>query len=503
MIRFPGRVKLRRFINHPLVGLIIGAAVIRLIGVSTRGIQYDDAFSILLAGRSFSEIIQGTAADTMPPLYYFILHIWQMLGISIAFQRLPGIIFSLGIIVFAYAIVNKLANKSAAIWTTAILAISPLQFYHAQDIRMYSLATFCILGWDWAAVELAPKENSEKKSIWMWAALILFGAGALYSHALAGFGLLVPYAYFFLKKNWHHLKNLFGAGLLALGLYLPWLAYVPGQIAKVQHAFWTPVPGAVEVLQSIIMALGDIPAPPLVLGFVLFTSLTVGILCTVDLFRNRTGNKPVLFFSLMALIPPFCLFILSYFLLPMFVPRGFLSAYVGLSACIGIIASRARQAEKCLIGGFIVASAVLTLPGQITFNSFPRSPFMQASGYLQGEVKDRDVILHDNKLSFFPLEVYAPDMNNRFLADEPGSANDTLAEQTQNALHISAYPDPVLAVQGAPRVFFVVFQQTITEYEKAGGHPVQAKLTSLAGKPVEHVFGDLLILEYSFSKEQP
>jgi hypothetical protein len=48
----------------------------------------------------------------------------------------------------------------------------------------------------------------------------------------------------------------------------------------------------------------------------------------------------------------------------------------------------------------------------------------------------------------------------------------------------------------------VVFQQTINEYQSAGGHPVIQKLDAIAGQPVKHVFGDLYVLEYSFLKVQ-
>lgn len=61
------------------LSLALGA-VLRLIGSGSRSLQYDDTFSIFLSARSLPEILSGTAADTMPPLYYFLLHFW--LGIS-------------------------------------------------------------------------------------------------------------------------------------------------------------------------------------------------------------------------------------------------------------------------------------------------------------------------------------------------------------------------------------------------------------------------------------
>ncbi len=436
----------------------------------------------------------------MPPLYYLILHSWNLAGTSIAFLRLPGILFSLGIIFLTYTMVEKAVNREAAIWSAAILAVSPLQYYHAQDIRMYSLATLLILGWNWGALEVSRVDHPRGMPAWKWICLVLCGAGALYSHALAGFGLLAPYAYFLLKKKWKHLKWMGAAGVVALGLYLPWLTMVPGQIAKVQKAFWTPVPGIVEVLQAVIMAFGDIPAPPVVLGIVLFSAICVTVLSVISLTRNRGKNSELLIFTLMTVIPPICMFILSYLMRPMFVPRAFLSAYVGMAAVLGIILSRSRAGEKFLIGGFIALCAICTLPYSISFDRFPRSPFFAANQYLMQSVGTDDVILHDNKLSYFPSKVYSPGLNSRFLADDPGSANDTLAAQTMKALDMEAYSNTENAIKGYQRVFYVVFMQTIDEYSIAGGHPVITYLAGKAGEPVRHEFGDLLILEYTLVK---
>jgi hypothetical protein len=497
LIRSRKEGKLRRIAAHPLAGILTGAAVIRLLGITTRGIQYDDAFSILLAGRSLEQIVSGTAADTMPPLFYFLLHFWEKLGTSVAFLRLPEIFFSLGIIFVTYRIVEKAVNREAAIWAAAILAVSPLQFYHAQDIRMYSLATLLILEWDWAALEWSRIQSPREMDWWKWAVMLLCGAGALYSHALAGFGLLVPYVYFLLKRDWKHLVWMGFAGVIALGLYTPWLLLVPGQIAKVQHAFWTPVPGIVEVFQAVIMAFGDIPTPVWVLGFVLFAAICVTVLSVISLVRNRKDNHGLLFFVLMMLVPPVSLFILSYIMRPMFVPRAFLSSYVGMSAVLGVILSRSRVVEKCLIGGFIAACAICTLPVSITYDKFPRSPFQEAGDYLEQSAGQNDIVLHDNKLSYFPMKVYEPTLNSTFLADEPGSANDTLAKRTMQALDINAITDVGSAIQGVDRVFFVVFAQTIEEYSGAGGHPIIKELTELAGGPVKHEFGDLYVLEFN------
>lgn len=477
--------------------------MIRLLGIFTRGIQYDDAFSILLAGRTIPQIFSGTAADTMPPLYYLILHFWQMLGNSVAFQRLPGIIFSLLILILVFVMVQRFAGRTAAIWATAMLAVSPLQYYHAQDIRMYSMVTFFILMWDYKALSIIYSETSGKWQWRDWIIIILCGTAALYSHALAGFGLLVPFIYLLLKREWKKLIHFGIAGIIVLSLYFPWMMLVPGQIAKVSHAFWTPLPGVVEIFQSLILILGDMPVPSVVLGIVLFCSLTVTIVCIFLASRSAFKSSFGLFAILMTIVPPAALFILSYVFIPVFVPRAFLSAYVGTAILIGLGVLKARRVELALVGGCILISSVLTLPFQIGMESFPRSPFRLAADFLQSEVRSMDIVLHDNKLSYFPFKIYAPDLKSRFLADPPGTANDTLAQETMDALSISAYSNLSSAIQGSDRVFFVVFERTLNEYQTQNGHPVVAELSRISGKPVQQTFGDLQIMEFNLSQVKP
>ncbi|MEN6482834.1 MAG: hypothetical protein ABFD29_11775, partial [Anaerolineaceae bacterium] len=72
--------------------ILIGATVLRLYRIEARSIQYDDAFSYFLSIQSLSNIISGTAADTMPPFYYFLLHFWSLISTSIWFLRLLSLI---------------------------------------------------------------------------------------------------------------------------------------------------------------------------------------------------------------------------------------------------------------------------------------------------------------------------------------------------------------------------------------------------------------------------
>ncbi|HEX2981272.1 MAG TPA: glycosyltransferase family 39 protein, partial [Anaerolineaceae bacterium] len=125
-----------------LLAILLIAAILRVIGLQNRGIWYDDAFSILLSQQSLSNIVAGTSADTMPPLYYFLLHFWMLFSRALWWTRLLNVLFSLATIWLLYRLVAGLASQRAGLWAAALAAIAPFHIYHAQELRSYALLGF-------------------------------------------------------------------------------------------------------------------------------------------------------------------------------------------------------------------------------------------------------------------------------------------------------------------------------------------------------------------------
>jgi hypothetical protein len=106
--------------------------------------------------------------------------------------------------------------------------------------------------------------------------------------------------------------------------------------------------------------------------------------------------------------------------------------------------------------------------------------------------------LHDNKLSFFPAYVYDRTTPQKFLADAPGSSNDTLAIATQEALALFPETDLSRAIDGYERVYFVVFSTTISDYLELGqaGHPALIKLDDMMREADRYQWNDLEVHVY-------
>jgi mannosyltransferase len=534
-----------------LVGLLSLALVLRVIRIQSRGIWYDDAFSIFLSEQSFERIVAGTAADTMPPLYYFLLHLWLSLTHQLWFLRSLNVILSLGIVLLLYLLGKRLFGKAVGFWAAFFTAISPLQIYHAQELRMYAVLALALLGYVWFFVRIwlrmeadplgpvADVEPSRSRPLvepgpnpppveprpnpppvepgrnpgvvptlawtfgqgWLdWLGLILCGAAAMYSHNLAIFTIIAPNIFLLIKRRWRLLGFLLvaqaGIGLLAL----PWLTTIPGQIAKIQNAFWTPRPGLVEILQAITIFHTNMPLPAWLLPVAVIVSIQILVLVVIETVRAGRGDTKVQFVSLVIVTPPILMFVASYFMRPIFVPRAFMLSSLAYYVLLGraIVTARSRSLGVILAGAFTIL-VLLALPFQYTFNQFPRSPFQRMTESLRQVVNSSDVILHDNKLSYFPAAFYAPDLAQEFLPDEPGSHNDTLAPASQEAMRIYPVADLTEAVGNAQRVWFVVFEEAIQEYQSQGkiDHPVISELEMKYTLAQKQTFNDLLVYEFT------
>lgn len=133
---------------------------------------------------------------------------------------------------------------------------------------------------------------------------------------------------------------------------------------------------------------------------------------------------------------------------------------------------------------------------QYAYEGFPRSPYYALAGQLAPEVRPGDVVLHDNKLSYFPTYFFAPNLPQAYLPDPPGSANDTLAQGT---IEVLGLPPASLeeAVRGRPRVWFVIYRRALEEAAAAGrGHEHKAWLDQRYRGELRHQIGDLQVWLY-------
>ncbi|MEM7128545.1 MAG: hypothetical protein AAF702_19585 [Chloroflexota bacterium] len=146
-------------------GLISIGLLLRAQGISWQPLWWDEGYSIYFATQPISQLLNLTAQDIHPPLYYVALQGWIRLldSTSPEVLRLLSILFGcLGlpfIFRFAYRLFSSHPRgKQIALLALLLLTINPFHLYYSQEIRMYGLAVVLTL-WStiafWQLIETA------------------------------------------------------------------------------------------------------------------------------------------------------------------------------------------------------------------------------------------------------------------------------------------------------------------------------------------------------------
>jgi uncharacterized membrane protein len=475
------------------LGILFLAFGLRLVALNVRPLWFDDAFSIFLAEENLATMAFGTAADTMPPLYYALLHFWiPLVGETPFAMRTLSVAISLSILALVYVIASRAFNPRAGNWAMFFAALAPFQIYHAQELRMYGALALGSMLYLYGVMRLSSGKN----------AMLLVAIGmavALYSHNLAFLTLAAANVYFLFRRAWRAQMKLIAAQVIGALLFVPWLLYVPGQIAKIQRAFWTQPPGLVDLAQMLLVFTTYLPLPTIALVIVLFLTLVIFAIAALELARWLGRGAPASLGLLLtfALAPPALMFALSYLMRPIFVPRGIIVSSLVYYILLAMLAARAPRVGRAAIAVVACGIALMTLPFLYSsWGEWRRAPFVEADQFLRAQMRQGDLILHDNKLSFFPMRFYDRALPQQFLADPPGSSNDTFARGSQEAMKL--FPVELdEAIEGRARVWFVIFQTAIDEAAQEGrAHGNLAPLDAARRRTQSAAFGDLRILLY-------
>jgi len=482
-----------------LAGILLLATILRVIVINSRNIQYDDAFSFFLAKQTLPSIISGTAADTMPPLFYFLLHFWLLISKEIWVLRFFSVLMSLGALAFLFLFIRKAVNPAAGLWAAFFAAISPLQIYHAQDIRMYALLAFCGMAYLYFLFSAWEYHKRHERRLWNWVGLVGFGVGSMYTHNLAIFWIVSPLVFFILQRDWKFLWKLL-TSLLVIGVFSSfWMVMVPGQIQKIQTAFWTPRPGLVEVIQAIMLLTYHLPAQSEIYFFLgAVISIEIFFLVIIRGIKQIQDERNFILLFVMVFMPPFLLFITSYLIRPVFVIRGFLPAQLVFLGLAGAVAAIDWKKKIGVVIALLIAiNSLLSLPFLYSYNKFPRSPFREASQIIETKIDEGYFVVHDNKLSYFPTSYYLSPPEQVFIMDTPGTANDTFALKSQEAMGVFPEENIETGVGGKEKILFVVFTEAIQEYErKQQNHPIIKWLKANYLLTNEDVIGDLRLMYF-------
>ncbi|MBN1678712.1 MAG: glycosyltransferase family 39 protein [Anaerolineae bacterium] len=476
-----------------LAAILLLALGLRLINLGVRTLWYDEAFAVLFAETGWDAMIDGTittvdgaAAEEHPLLYYFALNVWiDGLGRDPAAVRLFSVLAGVATVAVVYALVRDWFDESTALAAAFICAVAPFHVQYSQETRMYALLGLVLMLATWAYGRAWHRGQPV-----YWIAFGVLAAAAMYVQQLAVFYLFAVALLPVLARDRRRLLQTTFAAVLALLLYLPWLRYLPDQLGKLKQ-FWVQKPNILHfwlTLRSFISVNLDFSAAWWVPTFLLAAILTFFVLYRAYFVlrsdRSEQNDRQAVGWTLwLAFMPMVFMWVASYLFQPVFLPRALLPSAVMFYA--GLAWLFVRGGMPRLIVGILVAAWVVVmgfgLVTHYTWDTFPTPPFDDAVDYLDANAAVGDMIVHGNKITALPMIYYDRDLPQRFVRDIPGSGSDTLSRPTQESLGLLADACPAAAAGGAPRVWYVAFEQFEDEMaDQVDDDPANARYDTLS-----------------------
>lgn len=252
-----------------LAAVLLLALVLRLARLSFQPLWWDEGWSLYFATTSVGQMLELTAVDIHPPLYYLVLHSWiGLFGPTPLSVRLLSVLAGMAAVPVAYLAGRRLGGRPAGLLAALLLAISPLHIFYSQEVRMYGLVTTlgviafaCTLDWldlPRRAAGIAPLSEPANRtgqpSLAAWLGYVLAATAALYTQYYAAF-LLLALNLLVIGRAWrsHDRTRRLGKWLAAqaavVALYVPWLVYAGAKL--------------VTYVQNKVQADKDLPLGPL------------------------------------------------------------------------------------------------------------------------------------------------------------------------------------------------------------------------------------------------
>ena len=235
--------------------LILLGIIFILLAAFHEDIWFDESYSVAIANHSFTEIWTITGNDVHPPLYYWMLHILELIfGSNVIIYRIFSVLAIAIVGILGYTHIRKDFGEKVGILFSFLTFFLPVMSTYSQEVRMYSWACLFVTIISIYAYRMYKtvkenigKEKDTKYNKTQLKNLIIFGIFSIcccYTHYYAlvtafvvNLALLI-----YLIKNRKESGNLFRnfiiLGCIQVLLYIPWLYYLAGQMQHVGGGFW-------------------------------------------------------------------------------------------------------------------------------------------------------------------------------------------------------------------------------------------------------------------------
>lgn len=332
-----------------LVLALILSASIQFSFISKSSIWHDEGYSMLLAPKSPIEIVERTARDVHPPLYYLGLHYWiNTFGESEMAARSFSAVAILGTIAVMFYIIKRLFGDWGARISVLLMAVAPFLIRYGQEARMYALVAFLLSLATYYLIKTFSENN--KKYLYIYSVLM---ALAFYTHYYAAFMVLTHWIYVAYRTRFFSARKLkvlqstytkwlpnaswYFANALWLILFAPWLPAAYGQFTRVQGGFWIPPVDIATLPSTIAQYLHFTNLTSLALSFRLAVFVGIFGLAVIGFFKDKLHRGSLLLLTAWVLAGPVTVFLISAVSRPVYIDRYFVFSAVAFYPLLAVL----------------------------------------------------------------------------------------------------------------------------------------------------------------------
>ena len=288
-----------------ILSLMLLAAYLRLRILGQQSVAFDEGFSLAVSSKPLPILFQAILSDGVhPPFFYVIFKgALALYGRTEFGARFVTAVFSLAGIPLLYAFGGRIFasqgvfNRRLGLAAAALLAVSPIHIWLAQEARMYSLLSLLVTLNFWSFWHLLRRPKPR-----YWSGFV--GSAALI-YVVHYFGLLVPLIQFlFILLTYRHSRRIFipwSISQVIAGLaLLPWLVLTARREVQSFGIAFLVRPNLADIGQSIWnMTLGLAPH----LWLIAIPGLLMVALSLLLAGRRLLQSRAVLLLALWGLVP--------------------------------------------------------------------------------------------------------------------------------------------------------------------------------------------------------
>lgn len=324
------RVTAKRILIYSVL-ILLGTVLYLYLDYINLMLMYDDAYTMRMVQHTFGNIYTITASDVHPPLYYWLLKIYTLVfGSTIFIERTFSTLGMVSMMLLSAFALRKRFGYRISVLFIVLLILFPVSQYLANEIRMYSWASFFTLLSGIFAYDIYKKGYCRD---WcLFSVSVLCASYTHYYALLAGFFMFT--VLFFLQMRDQRLRLGFVLSSIVVSLlYVPWLINLLTQIKQVKRVFWLDSLSFSDISYHLYyfysikkewLPVNDTMRLALMYGVILIiliqTVLIISSFMKACRKQDNVGRIGLISFVIF-LMPILCGFLFSYFYRPIATPR--------------------------------------------------------------------------------------------------------------------------------------------------------------------------------------